>query len=577
MRNAEKEINRAGIYNYKSNIRNDKFSSPFYTKTFETNAYFPIKTEINRNRNKYNYDNLTYKSVFPKEEKKDKNNVAGKEKKIYGNHNNKNFSNNEQENENYSLESNLVTYLRNKNQSKINKKKQIKNKLNFSKEENSMTNYSEKTPKINNNNTLNRNINIQENYLNNNKIYSQYSLNKNKSVKLNSDILNIENLSNMVPNKNLKEENHLKTENNDDKIFSTINKKDFMKNIKEIDDLNYLDGIDDNIKYASTAENINKLIYNENNFLPLTEVITDGFSILDKVPFIPKNSKVINFNKNNKANNLVINTKDIIKNTSSLNDINENEKKAFLNQQRKYKSKLINHSKKNSYANNCSNNNKSYKNKLTVNLNSFNNNNSNDNSSLFKDKNIFSTTTQRDEQLKRVSKNLSIENKNLIHKKTNQQYSKDKTIKSDNLSNEFTKIMRKNNYIRKIPINSENNVVSELKEQIKQLNNVINNKNNQINNFVNIIKENKEKNEILVKNNNQLNEENKKIKELLIKCRNQIINLTKRKTQKNINNKDLSENNVNINYNYITNNDYTQTKIKELEKEIEKYKKENNQ
>ena len=91
-----------------------------------------------------------------------------------------------------------------------------------------------------------------------------------------------------------------------------------------------------------------------------------------------------------------------------------------------------------------------------------------------------------------------------------------------------------------------------------------------------MIKENKEKNEKLVKNNISLNEENKKIKVLAIKLRNQLNVIKNLRTQNNLNNKDFSENNVNINYNYITNNDKMQTKIKELEQQIENYKKENN-
>ena len=63
---------------------------------------------------------------------------------------------------------------------------------------------------------------------------------------------------------------------------------------------------------------------------------------------------------------------------------------------------------------------------------------------------------------------------------------------------------------------------------------------------------------------------------MAIKLRNQLNVFKNLKTQNNLNNKDFSENNVNINYNYITNNDKMQTKIKELEQQIEKYKKENN-
>ena len=194
---------------------------------------------------------------------------------------------------------------------------------------------------------------------------------------------------------------------------------------------------------------------------------------------------------------------------------------------------------------------------------------------LSKETNRISTMSQMDEILKSFQKKLSIEFKELVLN-NNQLNKKSKAIKSNNISDKYTGNIDKNIYNKKIGTNQENNVISKLKEKIKQLNNVIVNKNNKIKAFIKTIKENKEKNDNLVKTNTLLNEENKKIKELAIKFRNQLNAFKKLQTQNNMNNQDFSENKVNINYNYITNNDKMQTKIKELEKQIEKYKKENN-
>jgi hypothetical protein len=219
--------------------------------------------------------------------------------------------------------------------------------------------------------------------------------------------------------------------------------------------------------------------------------------------------------------------------------------------------------------------NKSYVNKLVVNHNRINDVDNSDNYLLSKETNRFSTMSQMDEKLKSFSKNVSMEFKELVlnNSKLN---SKDKANKSNNISNKYLGNIDENIYKKNIETNQTNNVITKLKEKIRQLNNVIVNQNKKINNFIKIIKENKEKNEKLVKNNISLNEENKKIKVLVIKLRNQLNVFKNLKTQNNLNNKDFSENNVNINYNYITNNDKMQTKIKELEQQIEKYKKENN-
>ena len=116
----------------------------------------------------------------------------------------------------------------------------------------------------------------------------------------------------------------------------------------------------------------------------------------------------------------------------------------------------------------------------------------------------------------------------------------------------------------------------EFKKTIQKLSNDINDKNKKINALIKIIKQEKKKNEILEKNSNILKEENKKNQELLKKLKYAIIVLKKKQRNNNLSNNDYKENNVNINYNYINSNDKIQQNIKELEKQIENYKKENN-
>ena len=561
MLNKEKQINGRKNYNNKNKIINSKFSSPIFYKLVETNEYIPMKTETEIIKNKINHENLTYKSIFPKKEKEDINNINNNinENRTNVKYNINKNSNKEIRDSNYYSLNNNIIYLNKQNQSPKKKREKFRDKLNFSKEENLLMKNSEIKQKTNNND-LKRNINIKENNLNNNKKYI--------------NVFNKEKQNNMKTNVFSKEQRNINTQNNEDNLDKILNKNDFIKIIKEIDDLNYLDEIDKkNFENTSKTQNINNLISNRKYSVPSTGAFTNDFAVLKKNPFTSKNPKKSNFNY--KKNNLDINTKDIIQINSDINEINKSEKKTEPNQYKKYKSKLLNHLKTYSKGISSSNSNKTYQNGLILNLNSFNNINDNNNYSFFKETNRLSTISQNDEQIQTVTKNLSMKYKDIIPKKIIK-YTRRKTIKSDNLPNEFTKSMMYNNYTKKIGINSGNNVLSELKGKIKQLNNVINNKNEKINIFTNIINENREKNEILIKNNMKLREENKKIKELLMKYKNQLLILSNRKTQNNITNKDLSENNVNINYNYITNNDQTQAKIKELEQEIEKYKKENN-
>ena len=572
MSNIDNQLNKRNIYNYKNKNLNENLSKPFETQMNDINKYPPKKVKSDRNKNKNNnyFENLTYKSIFPKRKRMTKNISTNNENRIETNYYNGSineniFSSRNPENRRNKQESNYFIYLKKKNNS-LQKATQIRNQFYIPKEDYNFLNFSEIKEKEYNN-LFNNDINDRKNYLNYKK-YNKLSLKTNESAKF--DINNINALR-----ANLKSNNYIKTQKNElppkieENFNKIINKNDFIKNIKEIDDLNYLDDIETkNNEYLSMVENINKLNFNGKNYTYSTDRLMKGFNSFSNNQIDTKTSNTSILN-NNQVNNIIIDTNENFSNNNyNINEKNEN------NSKRKYKSRLINDLKRNEKKV-LPQMNKSYVNKLVVNHNRINDVDNSDNYLLSKETNRFSTMSQMDEKLKSFSKNVSMEFKELVlnNSKLN---SKDKANKSNNISNKYLGNIDENIYKKNIETNKTNNVITKLKEKIKQLNNVIVNQNKKINNFIKMIKENKEKNEKLVKNNISLNEENKKIKVLAIKLRNQLNVFKNLKTQNNLNNKDFSENNVNINYNYITNNDKMQTKIKELEQQIEKYKKENN-
>ena len=572
MSNIGNQLNKRNIHDYKNKNLNENLTKPFDAKMNDINKYFPtkVKSDRNKNNNKNYFENLTYKSIFPKRKRMTKNISTNNENRIETNYYNGSineniFSSRNPENRRNKQESNYFIYLKKKNNS-LQKATQIRNQFYIPKEDYNFLNFSEIKEKEYNN-LINNDINDRKNYLNYKK-YNKLSLKTNESAKF--DINNINALR-----ANLKSNNYIKTQRNElppkieEKFIKIIDKNDFIKNIKEIDDLNYLDDIETkNNEYLSMVENINKLNFNGKNYTYSTDRLMKGFNSFSNNQIDTKTSNTSILN-NNQVNNIIIDTNENFSNNNyNINEKNEN------NSKRKYKSRLINDLKRNEKKV-LPQMNKSYVNKLVVNHNRINDVDNSDNYLLSKETNRFSTMSQMDEKLKSFSKNVSMEFKELVlnNSKLN---SKDKANKSNNISNKYLGNIDENIYKKNIETNQTNNVITKLKEKIRQLNNVIVNQNKKINNFIKIIKENKEKNEKLVKNNISLNEENKKIKVLAIKLRNQLNVFKNLKTQNNLNNKDFSENNVNINYNYITNNDKMQTKIKELEQQIEKYKKENN-
>ena len=572
MSNIGNQLNKRNIHDYKNKNLNENLTKAFDAKMNDINKYFPtkVKSDRNKNNNKNYFENLTYKSIFPKRKRMTKNISTNNENRIETNYYNGSineniFSSRNPENRRNKQESNYFIYLKKKNNS-LQKATQIRNQFYIPKEDYNFLNFSEIKEKEYNN-LFNNDINDRKNYLNYKK-YNKLSLKTNESAKF--DINNINALR-----ANLKSNNYIKTQKNElppkieENFNKIINKNDFIKNIKEIDDLNYLDDIETkNNEYLSMVENINKLNINGKNYTYSTDRLMKGFNSFSNNQIDTKTSNTSILN-NNQVNNIIIDTNENFSNNNyNINEKNEN------NSKRKYKSRLNNDLKRNEKKV-LPQMNKSYVNKLVVNHNRINDVDNSDNYLLSKETNRFSTMSQMDEKLKSFSKNVSMEFKELVlnNSKLN---SKDKANKSNNISNKYLGNIDENIYKKNIETNQTNNVITKLKEKIKQLNNVIVNQNKKINNFIKMIKENKEKNEKLLKNNISLNEENKKIKVLAIKLRNQLNVFKNLKTQNNLNNKDFSENNVNINYNYITNNDKMQTKIKELEQQIEKYKKENN-
>ena len=117
-----------------------------------------------------------------------------------------------------------------------------------------------------------------------------------------------------------------------------IDKNDFIKNIKEIDDLNYLDEIDKKTEdFFMTTENINNLILDENYLIPSNDNYEKAINILQTMPL---NSRIPEINNDFKPNrnNFEDNIKSEIHN--NINETNKNVLKNSSNKIIKYKQKI---------------------------------------------------------------------------------------------------------------------------------------------------------------------------------------------------------------------------------------------
>ena len=562
------QINYAKNYD-NNNINLIENSAKFNLNgNYEANRYKQTKPETGQMKNisinTNNKGNLIYKSIFNHKKFVKRNNS-----------NNKEYINEEK----YNINAENVNQISEKNNYKnkdiIPKKKNIKpRKYEYSiekdDEDNSLMNFSEQRGNYNIN-YYKKYIN-SDNYSNKDKKLRQYSSNHLQNRKYESNSKDKINQKNSNSNFNTRIKNNVNFKNNQENLDMIINKNDFIKNIKEIDDLNYLDEIDKKTEdFFMTTENINNLILDENYLIPSNDNYEKAINILQTMPL---NSRIPEINNDFKPNrnNFEDNIKSEIHN--NINETNKNVLKNSSNKIIKYKQKINNLNTKN-YSNKILNSNKSNETRLMLNKKSFYDKDNNYLNTINSKK--YLTLSHRDEQVKSEAKNLKIGNNQIFPKNLKKLKNKYKAKKSNNLSYELNENNEQNNYIKQMPNNNEfDDDNLEFKKTIQKLSNDINDKNKKINALIKIIKQEKKKNEILEKNSNILKEENKKNQELLKKLKYAIIVLKKKQRNNNLSNNDYKENNVNINYNYINSNDKIQQNIKELEKQIENYKKENN-
>ena len=564
------QINYAKNYD-NNNINLIENSAKFNLNgNYEANRYKQTKPETGQMKNisinTNNKGNLIYKSIFNHKKFVKRNNS-----------NNKEYINEEK----YNINAENVNQISEKNNYKnkdiIPKKKNIKpRKYEYSiekdDEDNSLMNFSEQRGNYNIN-YYKKYIN-SDNYSNKDKKLRQYSSNHLQNRKYESNSKDKINQKNSNSNFNTRIKNNINFKNNQENLDMIINKNDFIKNIKEIDDLNYLDEIDKKTEdFFMTTENINNLILDENYLIPSNDNYEKAINILQTMPL---NSRIPEINNDFKPNrnNFEDNIKSEIHN--NINETNKNVLKNSSNKIIKYKQKINNLNTKN-YSNKILNSNKSNETRLMLNKKSFYDKDKDNNYLNIINSKKYLTLSHRDEQVKSEAKNLKIGNNQIFPKNLKKLKNKYKAKKSNNLSYELNENNEQNNYIKQMPNNNEfDDDNLEFKKTIQKLSNDINDKNKKINALIKIIKQEKKKNEILEKNNNILKEENKKNQELLKKLKYAIIVLKKKQRNNNLSNNDYKENNVNINYNYINSNDKIQQNIKELENQIEKYKKENN-
>ena len=564
------QINYAKNYD-NNNINLIENSAKFNLNgNYEANRYKQTKPETGQMKNisinTNNKGNLIYKSIFNHKKFVKRNNSNNKE---YINEEKYNIN---AENVNQILEKNNY-----KNKDIIPKKKNIKpRKYEYSiekdDEDNSLMNFSEQRGNYNIN-YYKKYIN-SDNYSNKDKKLRQYSSNHLQNRKYESNSKDKINQKNSNSNFNTRIKNNINFKNNQENLDMIINKNDFIKNIKEIDDLNYLDEIDKKTEdFFMTTENINNLILDENYLIPSNDNYEKAINILQTMPL---NSRIPEINNDFKPNrnNFEDNIKSEIHN--NINETNKNVLKNSSNKIIKYKQKINNLNTKN-YSNKILNSNKSNETRLMLNKKSFYDKDKDNNYLNIINSKKYLTLSHRDEQVKSEAKNLKIGNNQIFPKNLKKLKNKYKAKKSNNLSYELNENNEQNNYIKQMPNNNEfDDDNLEFKKTIQKLSNDINDKNKKINALIKIIKQEKKKNEILEKNNNILKEENKRNQELLKKLKYAIIVLKNKQKNNNLSNNDYKENNVNINYNYINSNDKMPQNIKELEKQIEKYKKENN-
>ena len=529
------------------------------------------------------------------------------------------------------LKDNKSNYSSNTSNKKINKNQ--KYSINLKK---SFQNINNETPEkynddiyynMDDGNLNNINIEFNQNFINDNnsillsndiKYQKQYEPNLNTKKSLSNSINNnySKNYNEYNENKNLLK--YQKSEENLKKI-GILDKKEFIKNIKEINDLDYLE--EDNNKNQKQEMIPEKEFSNNNELLKEKDYILNN----------NKNYKSDLTGKKGKYLNMVLsnNNKDITKikspqnsfisttNNSRLNNVllQKNTYNNFINNKNKRNRSI---GRENKYMNNLSNiennindidlgkmtsNNYILKKNNTYNLNfGFNtnsyynknlieNNNNYNILSKYEEQNHFSTLSNADNDRsystnKSRKKLNNIFNKvknidSLIQKKIQNNYQSDQirrfNTNLDSLANEFSKSMGNKKGDSKINNNS-NDSHNYYFTEIQTLKNELKLKTIIINNYSKIINSYKNKNNSLLKKIKQIQENSKNEQQSLLEQIKEYqkeiyflknnINLSKKTSESNNKNENY---NINI-YNYT---DYIK-QINELKEELEKYKKENN-
>ena len=427
-----------------------------------------------------------------------------------------------------------------------------------------------------------------------------------------------------IPQTNKKTLNYQKSEDNLNKN-NILDKQEFMKNIKEINDLEFIDE-DKNEPFTQKDILSNNEYMNKNNYLrnnKIENIINTGRNDRNKNLILPnKKEKSMAMNSIKSPQNSFISTtnnsnfNNFIYNKNSYNSSNAN-KKAIIRKEKLNSNNLSNHDinfndnkMKISDISKTNNNSvlKNDKNSMDINTNLFysktNFPEKNDNYLLSlenNEQNHFSTLSNEEIE-KSFSSNNPKKNKNNLNIKNNyidyMIQTKNQNYKNminnlnsfsnnnlDDINNEFYKSLGNNNsntrgnsqYVN-MNNKSDNYNYLDLKEKYEKLKEEIKKKNILLNRFTKIIGEYKKRYNNLLEKNKQLQEESKtkqitlleKIKEYQkeIYILKNNIDLLKRNNTKN-------NKNENYNINIYNSTDFI-NQINKLKEELEKYKKENN-
>ena len=427
-----------------------------------------------------------------------------------------------------------------------------------------------------------------------------------------------------IPQTNKKTLNYQKSEDNLNKN-NILDKQEFMKNIKEINDLEFIDE-DKNEPFTQKDILSNNEYMNKNNYLrnnKIENIINTGRNDRNKNLILPnKKEKSMAMNSIKSPQNSFISTtnnsnfNNFIYNKNSYNSSNAN-KKAIIRKEKLNSNNLSNHDinfndnkMKISDISKTNNNSvlKNDKNSMDINTNLFysktNFPEKNDNYLLSlenNEQNHFSTLSNEEIE-KSFSSNNPKKNKNNLNIKNNyidyMIQTKNQNYKNminnlnsfsnnnlDDINNEFYKSLGNNNFNTRgnsqyVNMNnkSDNYNYLDLKEKYEKLKEEIKKKNILLNRFTKIIGEYKKRYNNLLEKNKQLQEESKtkqitlleKIKEYQkeIYILKNNIDLLKRNNTKN-------NKNENYNINIYNSTDFI-NQINKLKEELEKYKKENN-